>query len=61
MADITKCSTHNCPLEATCYRKQAVSNPIRQAWGNFPVVGNKCDFYIPTETEKWVTIDVTPL
>ena len=61
MVDITKCSTQNCPLEATCYRKQAVSNPFRQAWGNFPVVGNKCDFYMSTEKEKQVKYDQTPL
>jgi hypothetical protein len=61
MADITKCSTPDCPLAGSCYRKTAVSNLYRQAWGNFPLYGSHCSFYIPTETEKWVTIDVTPL
>jgi len=61
MADITKCSTENCPLADTCYRKTAISNLLYQSYGNFPVVGGKCTFYIPTETEKWVTIDTTPL
>lgn len=61
MADITKCSTEDCPLVDKCYRKTAVSNPYRQAWSNFPVVKGKCDFYIPTETAEWVQSDVTPL
>ncbi len=61
MADITKCSIENCPLVATCYRKTAVSNPYYQAWGNFPLENGKCTFYMPTKTEKWMTIDQTPL
>ena len=61
MADITKCLTENCPLAATCYRKTAVPNPYQQAWGNFPVVGNQCSFYMPIKSKKCVTIDETPL
>jgi hypothetical protein len=60
MADITKCSTPDCPLAATCYRKIAVSNPYQQAWGNFPYTKNKCDFFIPID-KKYRKYDQTPL
>ena len=53
MVDITKCSTEDCPLESTCYRKQAISDPYRQAYGNFPVVNNNCNFYM---LEKSLTV-----
>lgn len=61
MADITKCSTEDCPLADKCYRKTAINNPLYQAWGNFPIYGSHCAFYIPTETAEWLTIDTTPL
>jgi hypothetical protein len=60
MADITKCSTEDCPLASKCYRKTAISDPYRQAWGNFPVVGNKCDFFISID-KKYKRYDQTPL
>ena len=61
MADITKCSTEACPLAAKCWRKQAPSNPYQQAYGNFPVIEGKCTFYIPTNADKKVKYDDTPL
>jgi hypothetical protein len=60
MADITKCSTLDCPLADKCYRKTAVSNPYQQAWGNFPVVNGKCDFYMSID-KKYKKYDQTPL
>ena len=54
MADITKCSTENCPLESTCYRKQAISNPYQQAYGNFPVVNNNCNFYMSDPNKQYL-------
>ncbi len=60
MTDITKCSTLNCPLEFTCWRKQAPSSQYQQSWGNFPFTKGKCDFFIPID-KKYRKYDQTPL
>jgi len=50
MADITMCSTTDCPLSKTCYRKLACTNEHWQSYCAFSWCvdheGNpKCDFY----------------
>ena len=53
MADITKCSTENCPLADTCWRKQAPSNEYYQAWQDFSF-NSSCDFYIERSEQKFL-------
>ena len=48
MADISKCTVKDCPLEKTCYRKTAKSSSF-QSYSDFGEYFNreygKCDMY----------------
>jgi len=46
MPDIDMCSTPDCPLAETCYRKQAVPTPEYQWYGEF-------QFAIQPDGECW--------
>lgn len=55
MADITKCSSVNCPYKNTCYRVLAVNNGIYQSWLNFEYTCNEVsgfEDYIPMDDRK---------
>ena len=45
MADISKCSGHNCPLKATCYRYTATPNEHWQAYADFEFKDGACPDY----------------
>lgn len=40
MADITMCSSNNCPIRASCYRSKANVEKI-QSWANFEYTCNE--------------------
>ena len=45
MADISKCSTKDCPLRKKCYRHTATENDFWQSWSS----------WTPTkEKRKWI-------
>lgn len=51
MADITKCSSLNCPMKKTCYRQMAKSDTL-QSWANFEYTcneGSGFDYFILAE------------
>ena len=53
MADITMCSSINCPVRGTCYRTKAESE--MQSWYNFEYVCNENNGfadYIPMTPKK---------
>ena len=41
MADITKCTSTECPQRETCYRAQAKADPLWQSYSNFEYVCNE--------------------
>ena len=44
MEDITKCSSNNCPIRASCYRVKA-NNSTNQSWINFEYTCNEYNGY----------------
>lgn len=44
MADITMCSTNNCPMRASCYRVKA-KDDVYQSWANFEYTCNENNGY----------------
>lgn len=48
MADITMCTSINCPLAEKCYRKLAVKNLYYQSYADFKPDNGECEGYITT-------------
>lgn len=44
MADITMCSTNNCPIKNDCYRARATASE-HQSWSNFEYTCNENNGY----------------
>jgi hypothetical protein len=55
MADITKCTSMNCPYRNSCYRALAVENNNYQSWTNFEYTCNEVsgfENFIPMDDRK---------
>ena len=55
MADITMCSSQNCPQYDYCYRAQAKVNNEYQSWSNFEYTCNELsgfEEFIPMDDGK---------
>jgi len=56
MADITLCTSNNCPYKSTCYRKKAEADRRWQSYANFEYNCNESsgfeDFIPMAETEQ---------
>ena len=54
MADITMCSSNNCPIRASCYRTKTNVEKI-QSWANFEYTCNEnsgFEEFIKYDTQK---------
>lgn len=49
MADITMCTSIDCPLAKKCYRKLAAKNLYYQSFAEFKHENDKCEGYIPAD------------
>lgn len=45
MADITMCTSNNCPMRASCYRIKAKADEYAQSWSNFEYTCNENSGY----------------